>query len=209
MSFQEPVGACGFFGAAPCSRESGASGAVVAGACKFARPARVLLVWVAEGGFAREAGAARPPSVLETAGAALLRRWEKAALPIVFAESAASARDAAAEPADRALRPAAGDCLYRAGAPSLLRDPAFVRLFERLGGPLLILVGDVLGELALQTATDGFLAGHPIIVVSDAAPAPLADVAAARCARASALPLLSCLARVMTARELAREWIGD
>jgi len=154
-------------------------------------------------------------------GATLLRRWEAAGLPVVFVERdlalqrAASAAAAAPGPArfvvedvDVPRRPAAGDSVLWAEGPSLLRDANFVRLFERLGGPLLILIGDELGDLAMETAIDGFLAGHPIIVVKDASPFPLDDEADVVAARAAALPLLSCFARLMGAAELARDWTG-
>lgn len=107
-----------------------------------------------------------------------------------------------------ARRPTADALLLRSERPSLLCDPSFVRLFERLGGPLLILLGDEFGDLAMQTAVDGFLAGHPIIVVKDAWPFPLDDETEIAAARAAALPLLSCFARLMGASELARDWTG-
>ncbi|WP_018266379.1 hypothetical protein [Methylosinus sp. LW4] len=143
----------------------------------------------------------REPDALETSGARLLRRWEAAGLPTVFVE-----RDLALQRAGAAV---AGETSLRAEAPSLLRDAGFLRLFEGLGGPLLILLGDALGDLALETAIDGFLAGHPIIVVKDAALFPQGAAEESVAARAAALPLLSCFARLMGAEELAREWTGD
>jgi hypothetical protein len=156
------------------------------------------LVCIAETRHLREPRTARKPGALETAGARLLRRWEAAGLPTVFVE-----RDLALERAGSADA-AAGETSLRAEAPSLLRDAGFLRLFEGLGGPLLILLGDALGDLALETAIDGFLAGHPIIVVKDASTSPLDGEEES----AAALPLLSCFARLMGAEELAREWTG-
>ncbi|WP_036292218.1 hypothetical protein [Methylosinus sp. PW1] len=156
------------------------------------------MVCIAERRRPREPRPTRKPGALETAGARLLRRWEAAGLPTVFVE-----RDLALERAGSAGA-AAGETALRAEAPSLLRDAGFLRLFEGLGGPLLILLGDALGDLALETAIDGFLAGHPIIVVKDASPLPLDGEEES----AAALPLLSCFARLMGAEELAREWTG-
>lgn len=154
-------------------------------------------------------------------GATLLGRWEAAGLPVVFVErglalqraapsAAASAPGAARFSGEDDLlrRPTAGDAVLCAEGPSLLRDANFVRLFESLGGPLLILLGDELGDLAMETAIDGFLAGHPIIVVKDASPFPLDGEAEIIAARGAALPLLSCFARLMGAAELARDWTG-
>jgi hypothetical protein len=157
------------------------------------------LVCIAERRRPREPRPTRKPGALETAGARLLRRWEAAGLPTVFVE-----RDLALERADSVGAAAGEPSLLRAEAPSLLRDAGFLRLFEGLGGPLLILLGDALGDLALETAIDGFLAGHPIIVVKDASPSPLDGEEES----AGALPLLSCFARLMGAEELAREWTG-
>ncbi|WP_159726077.1 hypothetical protein [Methylosinus sp. Ce-a6] len=182
--------------------------------------ARALLVCIADRRPPREPRRARPPGALELSGATLLRRWETTGLPFVFVERdlalQRTASDAAAagpprfagEAVHAARRPTADGFLLRAERPSLLRDPSFVRLFERLGGPLLILLGDELGDLAVETAVDGFLAGHPIIVVKDAWPFPLDDETEVSAARAAALPLLSCFARLMGASELARDWTG-
>jgi hypothetical protein len=162
---------------------------------------RAILVCIAERRRPREPRPARAQNALETWGATLLRRWEGAGLPVVFVE-----RALALQRADTVT--AAGDAVLRAEGPSLLRDASFVRLFERFGGPLLILLGDELGDLAMETAIDGFLAGHPIIIVKDATPCPLDCEAEIMARRASALPLLSCFARLMGADELAREWTG-
>ncbi|WP_428990832.1 hypothetical protein [Methylocapsa aurea] len=179
---------------------------------------RAILVCIAERRLPREPRPARSQNALETWGVTLLRRWEAAGLPVVFVEpdlalqragsSAVESPRFAAENAAVPRRPAAGDAVLRAEGPSLLRDAGFVRLFERLGGPLLILLGDELGDLAMATAIDGFLAGHPIIVVKDASPFPLDCEAEIMATRAAALPLLSCFARLMGADDLAREWTG-
>lgn len=87
-----------------------------------------------------------------------------------------------------------------------MRHSRFIQLFEDLGGPLLILVGDELGDIVLETAVDGFLSGHPIIIVKDAAPLGLDDVEATSASRATALALLSCFARLMGTEELMKEW---
>jgi hypothetical protein len=189
-------------------------------------PARALLVCVTETTFSRPS---RRASALESAGATLLRRWENADWPTVFAEPAIALRltpsyslsgatVGAREPAailpasagfgDPLRRPSPDDFLFQLQQPSLLRQTRFTRLFEGLGGPLLILLGDELGEIVLQTAIDGFLFGHPIIIVKDAVPPGLGPSDATEAARAAALPLLACFARLMTAAELMREWTG-
>lgn len=171
---------------------------------------RAILVCIAERRPPREPRPARSQNALERSGAALLGRWDAAGLPTVFVEhDLALQRADASAAAGEALR-AAGPraTVLRAEGPSLLRDAGFVRLFESLGGPLLILLGDTLGDLCMETAIDGFLAGHPIIVVKDASPFPLDCEAEALSKRAATLPLLSCFARLMGAEELAREWTG-
>jgi hypothetical protein len=187
-------------------------------------PARALLVCVTETTFSRPP---RRASALESAGATLLRRWENADWPTVFAEPAVALRPApsyslsgatvgardhgpalptSAALADLSRRPSPDDFLFQLQQPSLLRQTRFARLFEGLGGPLLILLGDELGEIVLQTAIDGFLSGHPIIIVRDAVPPGLGPSVATAASRAAALPLLTCFARLMTAEELMREW---
>lgn len=185
-------------------------------------PARALLVCVTETSFSRPPWR---PSALEAAGATLLRRWENADWPTVFVEPAAALRPApsysytgaaagarergehtSAAWSDSERRPRPDDFLFQPSRPSLLRHPRFARLFEGLGGPLLILLGDELGEIVLQTAIDGFLAGHPIIIVKDAVPPGLTPSAATKASRAGALPLLTCFARLMSAEELMRDW---
>jgi nicotinamidase-related amidase len=188
-----------------------------------AGPARALLVCVTETSFSRPWRA----SALEAVGATLLRRWENADWPTVFVEPDAAFRPApsysfsgaaagvrergAPSPApaawaDPLRRPRPDDFVFQPSHPSLLRHRRFARLFEGLGGPLLILLGDELGEIVLQTAIDGFLAGHPIIIVKDAVPPGLAPSAETEASRAAALPLLTCFARLMSADELMREW---
>ncbi|MBY6242046.1 hypothetical protein [Methylosinus sp. Sm6] len=163
-------------------------------------------------------------SALEAAGSKLLGRWENADWPAVFVEpdpafrltpsysmsdsvAVGRERGGPARP-DPRRRPKPDDFLFQPRRPSLLRHGGFARLFETLGGPLLILLGDELGEIVLQTAIDGFLASHPIIVVKDAAPPGFMSSAEAEAARLSALPLLSCFARLMSAAELMRDWTG-
>lgn len=175
-----------------------------------AGPPRALLVCIGDGPNRLE-GASRAPNRLEEEGAALLRRWEKAERPVVFVRPAFAMQDAgsALDVADPQRRPRPGDCVFVAESASLLADRRFVALFEDLGGPLLILLGDSLGEIVLQTAMDGFLAGHPIIIVRDAAATWIEDAEAAEAARAAALPLLSCFARLMSAKALIREWTDE
>jgi nicotinamidase-related amidase len=187
-------------------------------------PARALLICVTE---TIVAPSTRPlgASVLETAGSTLLSRWEKADWPAVFVEpdhvsrlapsysmsgAAAGGGERGPAPAcsDPSRRPTPDDFVFQTRLPSLLRHRRFARLFEGLGGPLLILLGDELGEIVLQTAIDGFLAGHPIIIVKDAVPPGHAPSAATEASRAAALPLLTCFARLMSAAELTREWTG-
>jgi nicotinamidase-related amidase len=187
-------------------------------------PARALLVCVTETTFSRPP---RRASALEASGATLLRRWESADWPTVFVEPADVLRPAPSYSlsgvaaggrehgvtlrastafSDPLRRPRPDDFLFRLRQPSLLRQTRFARLFEGLGGPLLILLGDELGEIVLQTAIDGFLSNHPIIIVKDAATPGLGPNAETEASRASALPLLTCFARLMSAEELMREW---
>ncbi|WP_155931279.1 MULTISPECIES: hypothetical protein [Methylosinus] len=184
-------------------------------------PARALLICITEARF-EPPSRTRVENPLGAAGATLLGRWEGADWPTVFVEPdaallvpsysmAGAGRDPGGpEPAsaDSQRRPKPDDFVFRTRGPSLLRHRRFSRLFEVMGGPLLILLGDALGDIVLQTAIDGFLAGHPIIVVKDAAPPGFAPSAEADASRASALPLIACFARLMTAAELMRDWTG-
>ncbi len=191
------------------------------------RPTRALLVCIAETRFSTIASPSPDMHALETNGATLLEQWENAELPVIFVEhspavrhersfsmsNAASKGEAAAgAPAggvdfsNPLRRPRPGDFVFQSDRPSLLRHRRFNRLFEDLGGPLLILIGDDLGDTVMETAIDGFLSGHPIIIVKDAAPLGLQDVEATLSLRAKALPLLSCFARVMRTDELLNEW---
>lgn len=191
------------------------------------RPTRALLVCIAETSFSKGASPSPRLHALETNGATLLEQWENAELPVIFVEhapapqhersysmsSAPSKGDAAVGAAVRAAdfsnplrRPRPGDFVFQSDLPSLLRHRRFNRLFEDLGGPLLILIGDDLGDTVMETAIDGFLSGHPIIIVKDAAPLGLQNIEATLSLRAKALPLLSCFARVMRTDELLNEW---
>lgn len=199
------------------------------------RPTRALLVCIAENRFSRTASRRANIHSLESNGALLLEQWERAELPVVFAErtpavererslSMSSKRaksiatskgevivgaSFAADFSDPTRRPRPGDFVFQSESPSLLRQRRFNRLFEDLGGPLLILIGDELGDAVLETAIDGFLSGHPIIVVKDAASPSLSDIETATSSRARALPLLSCFARLMTTDELLGEWTSS
>jgi hypothetical protein len=184
-----------------------------------ARPARALLISIVETNLAR---ADRSLHRLETNGAALLRGWAEVDLPLLFAATPAPPREPAEDAAtDEGWSSGASsesrhpqwrlglrNLVLSPNTRSLLRHGGFLRLFEDLGGPLLILVGDALGDVVLETAIDGFTSGHPIIVVTDAAPPGLEAPDASLAARADALALLSCFARLMTAGELMKEWIG-
>jgi hypothetical protein len=185
-------------------------------------PARALLICITEASLAAPPRT-RPESPLAAVGSTLLGRWENADWPTVFVEPDAALRLAPSysmadagresggpEPAsvDPQRRPKPDDFVFRTRGASLLRHRRFSQLFEVMGGPLLILLGDALGEIVLQTAIDGFLAGHPIIVVKDAAPPGFAPSAEAEASRASALPLIACFARLMSAAELMRDWTG-
>ncbi|PWB79841.1 MAG: hypothetical protein C3F11_19675 [Methylocystaceae bacterium] len=188
-------------------------------------PARALLVCIAEERFSRDAAHSRGLHELEANGAMLLEEWEKAELPVIFVERPLAARpersfsmsDAsngeaavraigAADFSDPRRRPRPGDFVFQSDLQSLLRHRRFYRLFEDLGGPLLILFGDELGAGVMETAIDGFLSGHPIIIVKDAAPLGLGNIDATLSVRSTALPLLSCFARLMKTDELLSEW---
>jgi hypothetical protein len=183
------------------------------------RSARVLLVCIFEARLSRTALAPRPHA-LEANGAALLDRWEKAELPVVFASPALEPERSLSRTSTFGGREVeihsaidaeddrwpSRTVAFRPDTPSLLRCRGFNRLFEGLGGPLLILLGDQLGDVVMETAIDGFLSGHPIIIVKDAAPQSLGDVEAISSSRAKSLPLLSCFARLMGTNELLREW---
>lgn len=192
-----------------------------------ARPTRALLVCIAETHFARMVSCPSRRHALEVNGATLLEHWEKAELPVMFAEHApalerersysmsntSSARERekgaairCSDFSDPSRRPRPGDLVFQSKPASLLRQRRFNRLFEDLGGPLLILIGDELGDIVMETAIDGFLSGYPIIIVKDAAPAGLQNAEATSASRAKALPLLSCFARIMTTEELLGEW---
>lgn len=190
------------------------------------RPPRALLVCLAESSFSGAAPSAQGLRELEDNGAILVREWEKAEMPALFVErpptersepflsmsAARGGKDDARENAGgagisgRRRRPRLGDFVLRSDSPSLLRHRRFNRLFEDLGGPLLILFGDALGDAVLQTAIDGFLSGHPIIIVKDAAPRGLEDSDMTLSMRSTALALLSCFTRLMTTAELLSEW---
>lgn len=186
-------------------------------------PTRVLLVCIAEAKFSRTASRYARPHALETNGMKLIERWERAELPLMFVErslireheesystlSSESRFASENKPADFSnprVRPRPGDLMFQSDLPSLLRNYRFNRLFEDLGGPLLILLGDDLGGTVLDTAIDGFLARHPIIIVTDAAPFALTNAKTTSALRTTALPLLSCFARLMKTDELLNEW---
>lgn len=196
-----------------------------------ALPKRALLIFMAScPALLPRTRSSLPPSKLEANGMTLIEKWEGAERPLVFVEhfraSAYETHESLRLPfedpatqrthcnwrtrpdyfSDPQVRPRPGDLVFQPELPSLFRNPRFSRLFEDLGGPLLILVSDDLDEFVMETAIDSFLSGHPIIIITDAVPlgSRRADEISAQ--RSNSLMCLSCFARIVKTNKLLREW---
>jgi hypothetical protein len=196
----------------------------------------LLVSIASESALARRTRNAQHPSRLEANGMSLIESWEKAELPLLFIEhcpaqmhpifeawrssqqrrkmfgtesqeGVVSEREIETQDfSNPFVRPRPGDLVFQAPAPSLFRNSQFNRFFEDLGGPLLILIGDDLDGSVMETAIDSLLSGHPIIVVTDAAPLGAADADGSSITRANSISLLASFARLMKTDQLLDEW---
>jgi nicotinamidase-related amidase len=196
----------------------------------------LLVCIASEPALLRRTWNSRQPSELEANGMTLVESWERAQLPLVFIEHyqhesapiydewrsssrpprsftapapLGAAFDAEVETQDFSnprVRPRPGDLVFQTPKRSLFRNSRFIRFFEDLGGPLLILVGDDLDGFVMETAIDSLLSGYPLIVVTDAAPLGSSNLERSAITRPNAISLLSCFARLMKTSQLLNEW---